>query len=155
MPKDEDTTRSKAPPPVVPGAPGYRTRAGRGGLDPVDTYAEAGRMEDLFYQRLFTGRLRTRKPFYLLLMPLGAMFALPTGFAAGYATLTHPIFGSFLSRVLPFVASAFMAAVGVALLANLLASMVTILAKPAKSVVPPRQAERKPRKLPKRRKDYR
>ena len=54
--------------PLVRGLPGYRTRNGRTGYDPLDTRAEAARMEGLFIKNLFTLKLRTRNPFYLILM---------------------------------------------------------------------------------------
>ena len=52
----------------LPGWPGYRTRSNRSGLDPLDTRTEAAHMEGTFLRTIFTGRARTRKPFYLVLM---------------------------------------------------------------------------------------
>jgi hypothetical protein len=48
------------------GWPGYRTRDNRSGLDPLDTQPEAAHMEGTFFHNLFTLRLRTRNPFYLI-----------------------------------------------------------------------------------------
>jgi hypothetical protein len=48
------------------GYPGYRTRAGRSGLDPIDNDAEGGHMTGVLLHHLMTGRLRTRNPFILL-----------------------------------------------------------------------------------------
>ena len=50
------------------GYPGYRTRQGRSGLDPIDNDAEGGHMAGVLLQRLVTGKLRTRNPFTLLLL---------------------------------------------------------------------------------------
>ena len=52
----------------IPGSPGFRTRANRSGLDYIDTRTEGAYMEGLFYRKLYTLRLRTRNPFYLILM---------------------------------------------------------------------------------------
>jgi hypothetical protein len=51
-----------------PGIPGYRTREGRSGLDPIETNLEGAYMEGTFYRNLFTLRIRTRNIFYLVLM---------------------------------------------------------------------------------------
>ena len=50
------------------GYPGYRTRAGRSGLDPVDNDAEGAHMAGVFFQRLLTGMLHTSNPFTLFLL---------------------------------------------------------------------------------------
>ena len=49
------------------GWPGYRTRQGRSGLDPVDNEAEGGHMAGVLIRRLLTGKLRTSRPSVLLL----------------------------------------------------------------------------------------
>ncbi len=63
----------------MPGDIGYRTRRGRTGLDPIDTSREAASLEGRFIRRLFTGKLQTRKPVYLLIMAVAAiaLLALP------------------------------------------------------------------------------
>ncbi|HLY29132.1 MAG TPA: hypothetical protein VKQ72_22495 [Aggregatilineales bacterium] len=59
----------------IPGRVGYRTRGGRTGLDPIDTQLETSHMEGVFYRKLFTGRLRTHNPVYLIVMAgLGILF---------------------------------------------------------------------------------
>jgi hypothetical protein len=58
-PKDPDQTR---------GFPGYRTRPNRSGFDPLDTYAEEYHVPGVFLRNWFTLKVRTRKPFYLVLM---------------------------------------------------------------------------------------
>lgn len=52
----------------LPGWPGYRTREGRSGYDPVDTRTEAAHMAGSILQKLFTGR--ARNPVHLLLLGL-------------------------------------------------------------------------------------
>lgn len=47
-----------------PGRPGYRTRSGRGGLDPIDTNCEQGYMVGLWLRQLVTLKLRPRHPLY-------------------------------------------------------------------------------------------
>ena len=53
---------------ILRGWPGYRTRDGRWGFDPVDSPAEQGRMEGLFIKWLFTGEFVTHNVFYLAVM---------------------------------------------------------------------------------------
>jgi hypothetical protein len=75
MAKKQNRHRSDPP---IPGRPGYRNRARRSGLDPMDSYQEAGYMQGLLIRNLFLLRLRTRNPFYLLLMVGGgALFLWP------------------------------------------------------------------------------
>jgi hypothetical protein len=50
---------------LLPGWPGYRTRDGRSGYDPIDTRTEAAHTAGTMIQRLFTGEVR--KPLYLFL----------------------------------------------------------------------------------------
>jgi len=60
--------RSVTHPSSLPGRPGYRSRPGSSGLDPMDTYQESAFMEGRFVRQLLTGRLRTRNPVYLAFM---------------------------------------------------------------------------------------
>ena len=53
--KDDRNTSSD-----LPGWPGYRTRDGRSGYDPIDTRTEAAHTAGAFIQRLFTGQLRIK-----------------------------------------------------------------------------------------------
>ena len=54
-------------PEVLPGWPGYRTREGRSGLDPIDTRTEAAHTFGTLIQNLFTGQIRVRNPVVLFL----------------------------------------------------------------------------------------
>jgi hypothetical protein len=60
--KDDKPDNSSA----LPGWPGYRTRAGRSGYDPIDTRTEAGHMAGTILQRLFTGQIRNPIVLFLL-----------------------------------------------------------------------------------------
>lgn len=67
------------------GTPDYRNRPSRSGLDPIDAYAEWGRILGLFIRNLFSGRLRTRNPVFLILMTLVGIICLaPEMLALGY-----------------------------------------------------------------------
>ena len=66
--KDEDAQ--------LPGWPGYRTREGRSGWDPIDTRTEAAHTAGTLVHRLFTGR--TRNPIFLFLLSgLGLLLTIP------------------------------------------------------------------------------
>jgi hypothetical protein len=63
--------------PELPGWPGYRTRPGRSGYDPIDTNLEWAFQQGLFIKRLLTGQLRPHQPTYRALMLIfGALFPL-------------------------------------------------------------------------------
>ncbi len=82
--KPSDQSDPSFNPPIEPeadsnlqlGLPGYRTRPGRSGLDYVETNAELGHMEGLFFRRLITFQLQTENPLYLGLMLLFGLGAL-------------------------------------------------------------------------------
>jgi hypothetical protein len=66
----------------LPGWPGYRTRDGRSGLDPIDTRTEAAHVSGTLIQQLLTGRLRVRNPIVLFLMGVcGLALVAPLVFA--------------------------------------------------------------------------
>jgi len=135
------------------GMPGYRTRDDRSGLDPLETRAEAAHMEGVFYRNLFTLQLRTRNPFYLILMFLFG--AIP------FSALTFLIFSvlfsesssNWVSLIFPML---FFIVTG-ALTINFILSILQITglissAKPLQFVQKNIKAQEK--KLPKRRKDF-
>lgn len=67
---------------IISGWPGYRTRPGRSGLDPLDNEFELARMEGVFIRALITGRLRPDELVYRILMFVSGiicllLFALP------------------------------------------------------------------------------
>ncbi len=51
---------------ALPGWPGYRTREGRSGYDPIDTRTEAAHTAGTLIQRLVSGE--SRNPIYLFLL---------------------------------------------------------------------------------------
>ena len=51
---------------ALPGWPGYRTREGRSGYDPIDTRTEAAHTAGTLLQKLFTGQVKN--PLYLFLL---------------------------------------------------------------------------------------
>jgi len=85
MPQNKNNDRLR-------GFPGYRTRENRSGLDYLDSSTEAAHMEGVFYQNLFTFRLRTRKPLYLILMFLFGVLPL-----IGIVVLTWTVFSESLA----------------------------------------------------------
>jgi hypothetical protein len=62
-PKDENKQTDSG---ALPGWPGYRTREGRSGYDPIDTRTEAAHTAGTILQKLFTGQ--TRDPIHLFLL---------------------------------------------------------------------------------------
>ena len=70
--KDDQSTS------ILPGWPGYRTREGRSGYDPIDSRTEAAHSFATFVQRLFTAQLKTRNPVTLFVMGgLGVVLVIP------------------------------------------------------------------------------
>ena len=57
-------------PSSIPGWPGYRTRNGRSGYDPIDMRTEAAHTASTFVRDLFSGRLRIKNPLFLFLSGL-------------------------------------------------------------------------------------
>jgi len=60
----------------LPGWPGYRTRAGRSGYDPIDTRTEAAHSAGTIIQKLFTGKISNATAL-LLLGALGLVLITP------------------------------------------------------------------------------
>jgi hypothetical protein len=146
------------------GFPGYRTRQGRSGYDPLDTNREAAFMEGTFYRNLFTFRLRTRNPFYLVLMfVLGAATSVFMSIAF-YAIISSPIYGErdfefYLTFAILYSIFAIVLMVGLALFVNSLINFAIILGFGKNNHQSNERNVRKKKdpkkKLPKRRKDYR
>jgi hypothetical protein len=65
-----------------PGWPGYRTRDGRSGYDPVDSGTESGHVFGVYIQRFFTCQIKTKNPIHLFLLAIfGLLLVLPFAFA--------------------------------------------------------------------------
>ena len=54
----------------LPGWPGYRTRPGRSGYDPIDYQIEAAQMTGRMIKMLATGRYYIQHPFFFLVLLL-------------------------------------------------------------------------------------
>ena len=65
-PKKSNAKDRPNDPSDLPGWPGYRTREGRSGYDPIDTRTEAAHTAGTIIQRLFTGQFK--KPLHVLLL---------------------------------------------------------------------------------------
>ena len=88
----------------LPGWPGYRTRAGRSGYDPIDTRTEAAHTAGTLIQRLFTGDVK--RPLYLFLWcALGLVLVTP---------LVLAILESLNGKMLPWNAWIFLLVTGIA-----------------------------------------
>ena len=74
--KPNDKDGQPKPADLLPGMPGYRTRDGRTGLDPIDMRTEAAHTAGTLLQKIVTGSIRN--PVYLLLlMVLGLVMITP------------------------------------------------------------------------------
>ena len=75
-PKKKNVKDKQSSPNALQGWPGYRTREGRSGYDPIDTRAEAAHTAGTILQKLFTGQVRN--PFGLFLLGvLGLILVTP------------------------------------------------------------------------------
>jgi hypothetical protein len=124
-----DTKAKKSPKPAkvgiqktstsLQGWPGYRTREGRSGLDPVDSNAESGHMVGIFIQRLLGGNLRTKKPLFLVSMAVIGLGCI--------SPILLAVSEALQGNVLPFSAWAAMAIpglVGSALLVSFIKNLI-------------------------------
>jgi hypothetical protein len=85
--KDEHKT-----PEVLPGWPGYRTREGRSGLDPIDARTEAAHTFGTLIQALFTGRIRVTNPIVLFLYGAAGLVLMAPFFLAVFETIKGNLF---------------------------------------------------------------
>jgi len=69
-PKSPTEKESQENPSALPGWPGYRTKGGRSGYDPIDTRTEVAHVSGSFLQKLFAGQLRIKNPIVLVLSGL-------------------------------------------------------------------------------------
>ena len=104
----------------LPGWPGYRTRQGRSGYDPIDSRAEAGHMAGTILQKLFTGQIRNRIVLFLLSV-LGLILITP---------LVVVISEAWNGNLFPWNAWLFalvIAIVGTAILVNVIRNLLRII----------------------------
>ena len=100
---------------LLRGWAGHRIRPGRSGYDPLDSQFENAHIQGVIIRKLFTGRLRTRNPLYLILMTCyGALLAV---FGAALFTVKHWIEFVSVLFVMPYML------LGIALLVNVFLSL--------------------------------
>jgi hypothetical protein len=98
--KDKNTPKDSAD---LPGWPGYRTREGRSGYDPIDTRTEAAHTAGTIIRNLFTGQVR--KPLHLFLLGLlGLLLSAP---------LVLAVFETIAGRLLPWSAWIYLSIAGI------------------------------------------
>jgi len=115
-PDDKD---ERIPASGLPGWPGYRTRDGRSGYDPIDNDFEAAHVTGAFVQSLFTGKLRLRNPLALVLSGLaGLLLVFPLLLA-----ITESVRGNLLpwEGLLTFLVAGL---IGLALLVNFVKNLM-------------------------------
>jgi hypothetical protein len=145
------------------GQPGFRNRAGRSGLDLLETGAEEGHMQGVLIRNLFRLKVRTRNPFYLILMFLFGVIPFPVMIAAAVELLNNskpvtPDLVMILSIISGIIIFVFLLTVFGALSINFALSILEIL-----GVIPSQKAARAAalkagggeKRPAKRRKDYR
>ena len=120
-PTDKDNWEN---PSALPGWPGYRTRDGRSGYDPIDTRTEAAHVSGSFLQKLFAGQLRIKNPIVLFLSGVFGLALIAPLLLAIFEALNGNL--SSLGGWLPFlIAGAF----GAALLFNFIKNMLRVMGK--------------------------
>ena len=68
----------KEDPSSLPGWPGYRTRQGRSGYDPIDSDTEGAHIAGVVIRRFITGQIKTKNPVSIFLFALfGTALVLP------------------------------------------------------------------------------
>jgi len=112
----QDKDRQSESSTKLPGWPGYRTRPGRSGYDPVDTRSEAGHTAGTIIHKLITGR--SRNPVYLFFLGiLGLVLIAPF-----FLTIQETVHGN----LLPWQAWLFVlitGIAGIAILVNLVRNL--------------------------------
>lgn len=109
----------------LPGWPGYRTRPGRSGYDYLDNRFEWAHVQGILLRKLFTGKFRTRNPFYLIMMGFcGLVYCTPLllGLGEFFALLgfAGPITSSdFFGLLFLLLVLSIISVPGVALIVNL------------------------------------
>jgi hypothetical protein len=118
--KPSDKGRHDKPATLLPGQPGYRTRNGRSGLDPIDMRTEAAHTAGTLLKRPFTGHIRN--PFALLLLAVLGL-ALITPFAVAVSDLNNADQFSLYAWIILFITGL----VGLALLVNIIRNLIKII----------------------------
>jgi hypothetical protein len=139
----------------LPGFPGYRTRDGRSGLDPLDTNQESGHMEGTFYRNIFTLRARTRNVFHLVLMFIFG----PIPFVVLLFAIVLALIGGLKSGDASGPTALILPTIFAAITGAITINFVLSILERAKIIPPlygskPKYAKEHKKKLPKRRKDF-
>jgi len=103
----------------LPGWPGYRTRDGRSGYDPIDTRTEAAHTAGAFVQKLFSGQLRTKNPIYLILSGILGLILIVPLFLAFLETINRnpPTWDGWVAMLIAAI-------VGLAMLINVAKNLI-------------------------------
>jgi hypothetical protein len=103
----------------LPGWPGYRTRDGRSGYDPIDTRTEAAHTAGTFIQKLFAGQLRIKNPVLLVLTGILGMALSAPFFLAVFETINGnlPSWDAWFTMLIAAI-------VGLALLINFIKNLI-------------------------------
>lgn len=121
-PKTPSKKDDREDPSTLPGWPGYRTRDGRSGYDPIDTRTEAAHVSGSFLQQLFTGQLRIKNPIVLFLSGMLGFALIAPLILAIFEVLSGNLFS--LGAWIPFlIAGAF----GLALLFNFIKNLISVI----------------------------
>lgn len=107
---------------ALPGWPGYRTRDGRSGYDPIDTRTEAAHTAGTIIRSLFTGEVRN--PIYLVLLGILGMIL--------FTPLLLAIVEFRKGTILPWNAWVFLLIIGiagVAILINFLKNLIKLFTR--------------------------
>jgi hypothetical protein len=139
----------------IPGFPGYRTRDGRSGYDPLDTNREAAYMEGTFYRNIFTLQARTRNIFYLVMMFVFGVIPFAILLFAIIITVTDVLKSGDTSTLGSLFMPVLFAAITGAITINFVLSILEI-----GKIIPPlyknplQSSKERKKKMPKRRKDF-
>jgi hypothetical protein len=139
----------------LPGFPGYRTREGRSGYDPLDSNRESAHMEGTFYRNIFTLRARTRNIFYLVMMFIFGVIPFAFLLFAIIITVTDVLKSGDASTLGSLFMPVLFTAITGAITINFVLSILEI-AKiiPPLYKNPPQSPKDRKKKMPKRRKDF-
>ncbi|MGD8402055.1 MAG: hypothetical protein PVJ21_00225 [Anaerolineales bacterium] len=119
LPETPTEKDNRENPSALPGWPGYRTRDGRSGYDPIDTRTEAAHVSGSFLQNLFAGQLRINNPIVLIFSGvLGLVLVVPLILAI-FEVLNGNL--SSLNGWIPFLIAG---AIGLALLFNFTKNLI-------------------------------
>jgi hypothetical protein len=117
-----DALKASRGSPSLLGWPGYRAQPSKSGLGYLESAAEEAHMEGLFLRWLFTGKLRTRNPIYLLSL---TVFGMLTGGIPVILTLMAFASTRYLFGLFSLIISAPYSLVGIAVLVNVFLSVFT------------------------------